>query len=153
MLAPALLVGLLCVGGLALAQQAATIDDGLGGSIPAAASPPIDFIAAESPASNASTANSYNGSFGPLSPGNTTAPAGEARRLKLQGVATVAYSSDPITAYGAVTLGCSLGFVSPTFQSNYIGVSSDFFANSATCGRCVKLQVRAVQVHCMLDPI
>lgn len=44
-------------------------------------------------------------------------PCAGAPRLKLTGVATVAYQQDPISPFGAVALGCSLGFVSPTFQA------------------------------------
>ncbi|KAL4860181.1 hypothetical protein ACK3TF_000377 [Chlorella vulgaris] len=66
-------------------------------------------------------------------------PAGEPR-LQFQGTATVAYSPDPLTPYQAVGLGCGLGFVSPTFQTNYVGVSSEYFDNAQACGRCITLQ-------------
>lgn len=47
----------------------------------------------------------------PLSP-----PCSGEPRRNYTGVATVAYQQDPLDAYGAVKLGCGLGFVSPTFQ-------------------------------------
>ena len=37
--------------------------------------------------------------------------------MRFTGIATVAYEDQPISPYAAVNLGCSLGFVSPTFQA------------------------------------
>lgn len=64
--------------------------------------------------------------------------------MQYRGVATVAYAEQPLSPYGAAALGCGLGFVSPAWQSNYVGVSADFFQNAQACGRCITLQVRSV---------
>lgn len=67
---------------------------------------------AELPASDAAAAPQRSG-FG-LAPG-IGAPAGEPR-LKMAGIATVAYADEPVSPFGAAALGCGLGFVAPTFQ-------------------------------------
>lgn len=67
---------------------------------------------AELPPADAAAAPARSG-FG-LAPG-VGAPAGEPR-LRMAGVATVAYGEEPISPYGAAPLGCGLGFVAPTFQ-------------------------------------
>ncbi|PRW58855.1 Endoglucanase 1 [Chlorella sorokiniana] len=93
-------------------------------------------LGAEAPNATQPAADNVN-KFG-LAPG-VGAPGGEPR-LKFTGIATVAYEAQPMTPFGAAKLGCSLGFVSPTFQSNYVGVSSDLLQKGQACGRCIKLQ-------------
>lgn len=66
---------------------------------------------AEQPSTDAG-ASPQRGGFG-LAPG-IGAPAAE--RLQMTGIATVAYSDEPISPFGAASLGCGLGFVAPTFQ-------------------------------------
>lgn len=55
-------------------------------------------------------------------------------------MATTAYTSTPLTVYGASNLGCGLGYVSSNFTSYYVGLGSSFFNQGYSCGRCVKLQ-------------
>lgn len=68
--------------------------------------------------------------------------AGEPR-LKFTGIATVAYEAQPITPFGAAKLGCSLGFVSPTFQVRLkgCGLSRDAAEQLVVIGSQVQVRV------------
>ncbi|KAL4434342.1 hypothetical protein ABPG75_000783 [Micractinium tetrahymenae] len=105
------------------------------------AQPPAPAAFSPTPAGGTQLPPAPPSGFG-LAPG-IGAPAGKLageQRLAYQGTATVAYSQTPISPYQAVSLGCGLGYISPTFQSDYVGVSPDIFHDAAACGRCLRIQ-------------
>jgi hypothetical protein len=61
-------------------------------------------------------------------------------RLAYTGLGTVAYSQEPITSAGALTLGCGFGYINSNFTAAIVGVGSDFHQQGFSCGRCILLQ-------------
>ncbi|KDD75789.1 hypothetical protein H632_c498p0 [Helicosporidium sp. ATCC 50920] len=67
-------------------------------------------------------------------------PEGDSLRLKFRGVATTAYTAQPISSFGAVSFGCGMGYVSSNFTSAYVGVGRAMFNMGFSCGQCIRLQ-------------